>query len=341
LVSDLEKSMRRRELIRLLGGAALAWPVTAGAQSQPIPKLGILSPDFASSTEPESGSHLSMFIRAMLELGYADGRNMRIQFRFAENRLDRLPALAFQLVAWEPNVIYTYTSGGAQAAANATTTIPIVVGPAGETVLFALAGNLAHPKANVTGLSLESVGQYEKCLELLKEMVPRLARIGVLVNPDNPAWAEYPNILNPAARQLGLTLVRLASRGATDIRDALAASESENLDALLLANDSTLMAEVFVVSRIIEFARERRLPSASTAPDYARNGGLLSLGTEQNYLRRRAAEYVRKILEGAHPGDLPLERPTKFELVINLKTAKALGLAVPPILLARADEVIE
>jgi putative ABC transport system substrate-binding protein len=282
-----------------------------------------------------------MFIRDLQELGYVEGRNIRIEFRFAENQLDRLPALASELVAWGPNVIYTYTSGGAQAAANATKSIPIVVGPAGEAVLLALAGNLAHPTGNITGLSLEGPGQYEKCLELLKEMAPRLERIGVLVNPDNPAWADYPATLNPAAVQLGLTLVRVASRGSVDIDRTLVALETEKIDALLVVNDSTFDLDGRIGGRLIESVRQRHLPSASTAYSYARNGGLLSLGTDQEYVRRRAAEYVRRIIEGARPGDLPIERPAKFTLVINLMTANLIGITLPTAILVRADEVIE
>ncbi len=327
--------MRRREFLL----SALWLPFIASlarAQSRQGPaKLGVLSPDSPSSAD------LATFIRAMQELGYVEGRNIRIEFRFAENQLDRLPALASELVAWGPDVIYTNTSGGARAAANATKNIPIVVGPAGETVLLALAGNLAHPKGNVTGLSLESPEMYEKCLQLLKEMVPGLARVGVLVNPENPAWENYPAILSPAAVQLGLVLVRAASRGPTDTDKTLAGLESENLDALLVVDDSTFSPDGLVGSRIIEFAREQHLPSASTSLAYARHGALLSLGTDHRHLRLRAAEYVRRIIEGARPGDLPIERPTKFEVVINLNTAKAIGVMVPTAIMLRADEVIE
>jgi putative ABC transport system substrate-binding protein len=303
--------------------------------------LGILSPDPASYADPASGSELAAFILAMHELGYVEGRNLRIEFRFAENRLDRLPALASELVAWGPDVIYTHTSGGAQAAANATKTIPIVVGPAGETVMLALAGNLAHPTGNVTGLAIEGPELYEKCLQLLKEMRPDLARVGVLVNPENPAWADFPAILSPAAVQLSLVLVRAATQGAADIDRTLAGLQRENLSALLVVNDSTFRPNGLVGSRIIDFARELRLPSASPSVNYARYGALLSIGIEQRHLRRRAAEYVSRIIEGARPGDLPIERPTKFELVINLRTAKAIGVTVPTAIMLRADEVIE
>jgi putative ABC transport system substrate-binding protein len=333
--------MRRRKFLL----ASLCLPLlapSARAQSQAgAARLAILSPDASSSAGLSSGSQLSMFLLAMQELGYVEGRNIRTEFRFAENRLDRLPVLASELVAWGPNVIYTWTTGGARAAADATKSIPIVVGPAAETTLLALAGNLAHPIGNVTGLSLQGTGQEEKCLELLKELAPRASRIGVLLNPDNPSSAEYPELLNPAAGRLGLVLVRVVSRGLADIDRTLAGLDSQKLDALLPIDDSTFSPDGVVGGRIIAFAREQRLPSASTSFIYARHGGLLALGVDHAYLRRRSAEYVHRIIKGTRPADLPVERPTKLQLSVNFVTAKAIGVTVPPAILARADEVIE
>jgi putative ABC transport system substrate-binding protein len=330
--------MRRRKF--LLTSLCLPFlALSARAQSQAgAARLAILSPDASSSAGLSSGSQLSMFLRAMQELGYVEGRNIRTEFRFAENRLDGLPVLASELVAWGPNVIYTYTTGGARAAADATKSIPIVVGPAGENTMLALAGNLAHPIGNVTGLSLQGTGQVEKCLELLKELAPRASRIGVLLNPDNPVWDDDLEILNAAAGRLGLVL---ASRGAADIDRTLAGLDSEKLDALLPIDDSTFSPDGVVGVRIIAFARERRLPSASTSYIYARHGGLLALGVDHAYLRRRSAEYVHRIIKGARPADLPVERPAKVQLSVNLVTAKAIGVTVPPAIIARADEVIE
>lgn len=331
--------MRRRDIVL----ASLCLPLlesSAQAQSQAgVAKLAILSPDSPSSADLASGSSLAMFLRAMQELGYVEGRNIRTEFRFAEDRLDRLPVLAAELVARRPNVLYTYTTGGARAAAGATKSIPIVVGPAAEAVLLTLAGNLAHPTGNVTGLTLQGLGQDEKCLQLLKEVAPSASRLGVLLNPDNPAWADYPAILNPAAVQLGLVLVRIASRGLADIDQTLAGLDNAKLDALYLLGESTF--EGLFGGRIIEFSRERHLPSASPGFSYAQRGGLLALGTDQEYLRRRSAEYVHRIIEGARPGDLPVERPSKVHLSVNLITAKAIGVTVPPVILAGADEVIE
>jgi putative ABC transport system substrate-binding protein len=331
--------MRRRNFLL----SALYLPLFASCAHAQSPagaaKLAILSPGSASSADLASGSALSMFLQAMQKLGYVEGRNIQTEFRFAENRLDRLPVLASELVAWRPDVIYTYTTGGARAAANATKSIPIVVGPAGEEVLLALAGNLAHPIGNVTGLTLQGLGLEEKCLQLLKELAPRASRIGVLLNPDNPMSADHPKMLNPAASRLGLVLVRVASRGLADIDQTLAGLDNEKLDALLQMNESTF--EGLVGGRIIEFARERHLPSASTTFSYAQRGGLLALGTDQEYLRQRSAEYVHRIIKGARPADLPVERPSKVRLSVNLITAKAIGVTVPPAILAGADEVIE
>jgi putative ABC transport system substrate-binding protein len=272
---------------------------------------------------------LVIFLEALRERGYVDGRNIRLDFRFAENRLDRLPALAAELVNARPTVIYTHTTAGAFAAAGATTRIPIVVGPAGEQTMDQLAGNFAKPVANVTGFTLSVGSQNEKCLQLLKEAAPALSRIGVLLNPDNRLSRD------------ALVLVRVESRCSVDIARRLSNYTNGTVDGLLLDNDSTLAGDSSVLVRVIEFAREQHLPSASTYTTYARDGGLLSLGTDMGSIFRRAAEYVHRIIHGAQPSELPVERPAKFQLSVNLKTAKELGLTIPPSILARADEVIE
>jgi putative ABC transport system substrate-binding protein len=284
---------------------------------------------------------LAIFLEALHERGYVDGRNIRLDFRFAEYRLDRLPALAAELVKARPAVIYTHTTAGAFAAAGATTSIPIVVGPAGEQTMEQLAGNFAKPVANVTGFTLSVGNQNEKCLQLLKEAAPALSRIGVLLNPDNPLSRDTSIALNAAAEQLGLALVRIESRGAVDIDRTLSHYTNGTVDGLLLANDSTLAGDPSVRARVIEFAREQHLPSASTSAIYAQDGGLLSLGTDMGVVFQRVAEYVHRIIHGARPSELPVERPAKFRLSVNLGTANAIGIVVPPAILARADEVIE
>jgi putative ABC transport system substrate-binding protein len=329
--------MRRR--VFLVYGLCLAsiGPHARAQDAGDLPRVAILSPDPATA----GSDRLAAFLGTLRELGYVDGRNIRLDMRFAENRLDRLPAFAAELVKARPAVIYTYTTAGAFAAVGATTSIPIVVGAAGEQTMEQLAGNFAKPVANVTGFTLDVGSQDEKCLELLKEAAPALSRIGVLLNPDNRFWRNTPTALNAAAGQLGLVLIRVESRGAVDIDRTLGHYTNGTVDGLLLANDSTLAGDSSVRARVIEFAREQHLPSASTYIPYAQDGGLFSLGTDMGSIFQRGAEYVHRIIHGARPSELPVERPTKFQLSVNLVTAKAIGIVVPAAILARADEVIE
>ena len=316
-----------------LGGIGVA---ARAPRAGDLPRLAILSPD-----SPSGGVAPSRLFEALSDWGYADGRNIRLQSRFADNRLDLLPALAAELVAWQPDVIFTHTGAGAFAAAGATKSIPIVVGPAGEAALERLAGNFARPVANVTGFTLAGIGQDGKCLQLLQEAAAGMSHVGVLLNPDNPIWRDTPVDLTTASGQLGVVVVRLESRGAVDIDRVLGELTSRTIDGLLIVDDSTLLGDQEVRARVIEFTRERRLPSASTANDYARSGGLLSLGTDMGFIIRRAAEYVDRIIHGARPSELPVERPAKFRLSVNLATAKAIGLTIPLTILGRAVEVID
>ncbi|HVS57241.1 MAG TPA: ABC transporter substrate-binding protein, partial [Casimicrobiaceae bacterium] len=253
----------------------------------------------------------------------------------------RLPALAAELVSLRPDVIYTYTGAGAEAAAKATTTIPIVAGPAGEEPLIRLAGNLARPTGNVTGATLDSIEQDQKCLQLLKELAPRTSRVAILLDPDNPRWRGYPDVLSAAAAQLGVTLIRIDARGAVELPQAFTAIAASRVDAIFMVDDAALAGSGDVRKQVIEWALSRRLPIVSSSTRVAPEGGLVSMGTDISALARRAATYVDKILKGAKPADLPVERPSIFRLSVNLKTAKALGLTIPQSLLLRADEVIE
>ena len=330
--------MRRRVFL-------LSWLCLTGIGSEvlaqgaaDLPRVAILSPDPA-----DSRGAAFRFLEALRDLGYVDGRNIRLQSRFAGNRLDLLRSLAAELVEWRPSVIYTYNTAGAFAAAGATSSIPIVAGPVGEQTMEQLAGNFAQPVANVTGFVSPATHEDEKCLQLLKEAAPGVSRVAVLLNPDNPVWHDYPAALNAAADQLGLVLVRVESRGAVDIDRVLTELASSAIDGLMLMGDSTL-ADQGVRARVVEFTQQRRLPSASvtsSANPFAQDGGLLQLGTDLDYIVRRAAEYVRRIIHGARPSELPVERPAKFRLSVNLATAKVLGLTIPPTILGRAEEVIE
>ena len=326
--------------------SALSLAVTQYAWAQQparLPKVAILAPLKPTAQACEAnpqGSAMPCFVDAMRELGYVDGKNVSFEFRFAGGDYKKLPAFATELVSLRPDVIYT-AGPGASAAANATTTIPIVVGPGGEETLTRLAGNLAHPTGNVTGFTLTSVEQELKCLQLLKELAPRTSRVAFLVNPDTPASSDYPGVLAPAAGRLGVALIRIEARNVSDLPQAFATIVASGANAIFLVDDPALAGTGEARKQVIEQALSRRLPLASPNSSVAPEGGLVSLGTDRPALVRRAAFYVDKILKGAKPADLPVERPSTFKLSVNVKTARALGLPVPQSLLLRADEVIE
>jgi putative ABC transport system substrate-binding protein len=320
-----------------LAMTACAW----AQQPAKLPKIAILST--LAPTTQTCGPNLPTlpcFKDAMRELGYVDGKNVSFEFRFADGDYKKLPLLATELVRLRPDVIYT-SGPGVSAAASATTTIPIVVAPAGEETLTRLAANLAHPTGNVTGFTLVSVEQELKCLEFLKELAPRASRVALLLNPDSPGYRDYPGILAPAAAQLGVTLIRIEARNVSDLPHAFAAIAASGANAIYLVDDPALAATGEGRKLVSEWALSRRLPVASSNSSVAPDGGLVSLGTDRPALARRAAFYVDKILKGAKPADLPVERPSVFKLSVNVKTAKALGLTIPQSVLLRADEVIE
>jgi putative ABC transport system substrate-binding protein len=328
--------MRRRTFL----GASLLIFTGASARAQAAkPKLAILSPGY-QTPETESGRGLAVFLQALRQLGFVEGSSIEVAALFAEDRLEQLPRLAGELVKTRPEVIYTWTTAGAFAAAGATKTIPVVIGPAGEAALAELAGDFSKPLGNVTGLVLSSAEQAAKCLEILKETAPRVSRIAVIVNPDNPTWSDYPQILSPFVAKLPLTLMRVDIRGAPDIALALARIESERADGLLIADDAALTHEP-VRKRLTEFALTRQIPSASTRTGFAAAGGLISLGTNIDGLRTRAAWYVARVLERVAVRDLPVERPTRFYFILNMRVAREIGIDPPLSIQARADEVIE
>jgi putative ABC transport system substrate-binding protein len=308
-----------------------------------LPTVGILSP---TSPVGVCGSDrpwrtVCYFLDGLRALGYMEGRNVAFAYRFADGDYKRLPALAKELVALRPDVIYTHTGLSADAAASATTTIPIVIGPVGETSLTRLAGNLARPTGNVTGIALNTIEQDEKCLQLLKELAPRIIRVAVLVNPNNFDYRGYPDVLGRAATQSGLTLIGIEIRNASDLGQTFATLAARGSDAILLTADPLLTASDEIRPKIIEWASSRRVPLASPSYRVAPGGGLFSLSTDIEAPAHRAAFYVHRILKGARPADLPVERPTTFKLVVNRKTAATLGLTIPQTVLLRADEVIE
>jgi putative ABC transport system substrate-binding protein len=336
--------MRRRDIV--LGVAGLAslsvLPIGSLGAQQPdkLPKVAILEP--GTSDYADKPSNIRDLLAALAELGYVDGQNVTFEFRFAEHALERLPALAAEVVATKPDVLYTYSSGGARAAAAATKTIPIVVAPVNEGTMASLVSDFAHPAGNVTGLTLNSLKQHEKCLQLLKEVAPKVTRVGVLLNPLNPVWQNYPDVLADAARALEIALVRMEAHGTADLDQAFAAATAQGIDGLFALSDSTLTAsQTPAYERILELTASFRLPSVSDETDFGREAGLLSLGPDFSAIIRGAARYVHHILQGAKPSELPVEHPSKFILAVNLKTAQQLGLTIPPAILLRADQVIE
>src|SRR3954452_3041569 len=332
-------SWSRRGII--VGSASLLLlPGAPAASAQPTrrrPKVGFLLP-----TAPDDVYTPADRVRAGLaELGYVDGQTVSLEARFAHHRLERPPALAAGPLAAQPDVIHNWTTPAARALAAATSTIPIVAAPIGEWSLAELVGDMVRPTGNITGLTLDNRDQQEKCLQILKEAAPHITRVGVLRNPLNPAWRHYPEVLNDAARALGLELVGADARGPEEIDPAFAAMAAAGVDSFFPLAEPTFVAAPAVLQRIIELPNTLGWPSASHEPGWARAGGLLSLGSDLRAIARGAALYIHRILQGAKPSELPVIHPTRFELVLNLQTAKALGLTFPLPLLGRADEVIE
>jgi putative tryptophan/tyrosine transport system substrate-binding protein len=316
------------------------WATNAAlAQDAGRPKVAVLVPSDRDELLP--GSSLHAMLRGLGAIGYVDGQNITLEFRFADHAIERLPTLATELVATRPDVLWTYSSGGARAAAAATSTIPIVVGPVNEATMATLVSDFAHPAGNVTGRTLNSREQHAKCLQLLKEMVPSVARVGVLINPLNPVWQDYPDILAGAVSTLGIELVRVEARGLAEIDQAFAAMAAQHVEALFALNESTLTGSAQAAERILELSGTLGLPSVSDDVYFARSGGLLALGPDYSAIGHGTAIYIHRILEGVKPSELPVVHPTEFELVVNAKTAKALGIPIPPSILLRADEVIE
>ena len=325
--------MRRREFIKVIGGAA-AWPLAARAQQPATPVIGFLS---GVSPGPFA-QRLAAFRQGLNETGTIEGKNVKIEYRWAEGQYDRLPALANDLVGRRVAVIVAYTDAAALAAKAATTTIPIVFLSGDDPVKLGLVESLARPGENITGVSWFGVDLVPKQLSLLHELVPNAAVIALLVDLNVPDAASRVSEVQAAARTLGLQLVVLNARTASDIDVAFASLVRERAGALVVG------AGGFLVSRrnqIIALAERHAIPAIYGFREYSIDGGLVSYGNDIPDAFHRAGVYTGRILKGDKPADLPVERTTKFELVINLKTAKALGLTVPRSLIAGADEVIQ
>jgi putative ABC transport system substrate-binding protein len=326
--------VKRREFITLLGGAAVGWPLAATAQTQPkIARVG-----FVFAPTPTAVKHnIEAFREGLRELGYVEGQTIVLELRSAEGRAERMPELVAELVGLKVDVLVALSTPAALAAKNATQTIPIVV-VAPDPVGLGLVASLSRPGGNVTGLSRFSEAISGKRLELLKEAIPGLARVGVLRNPLNPGDPIYWKETEVAARRLGVALEALEVRGPEDIEAAFATAKQRNAQALLALED---LVTVSYRSRITALAASSRLPAMYPFREFPDEGGLMSYGLIGPPEWRRIATFVDKILKGAKPADLPVEQPTEIKLVVNVKVAKALGLTIPPSLLARADELIE
>jgi putative ABC transport system substrate-binding protein len=323
--------MDRRIFIASVAGGLLAVPLAGGAQKPALPAIGFLGSESASN----QAKRLEALRTGLRDLGYVEGKNIVIEVRWAEGRYDRLPALAAELVALKVSAIVTSGTKATVAMARATTTIPIVIASTGDVVALGLATNLARPGGNITGLTNLTPELSVKRLELLKEAVPRSRHVAFLVNPADPPSSLQA--LETAARALKVEVRQFDVQGPSEFDSTFAVIVQSRVDAIVVQGDTMFAVNA---KAIADLAVKHRLPSAGIV-EFAEAGGMIGNGPDLLERHRRAAAYVDKILKGANPGDLPFEQATKFQLVINLKTAKALGLTVPQSLLLRADEVIQ
>ena len=329
--------MRRREFITLLGGTAAAWPLVAHAQQSVMPVIGFLD---WGSPRPD-GRFVVAFRKGLAEAGYVEGQNVAIEYRWAEGQVDRLPALAADLVRRQVAVIVaTGVFQTALAAASATSTIPIVVAAGGDPVKYGLAASLNRPGGNVTGVTLITTELAGKRLGLLLEMVPQATTVAYLSG--GPRLLKHENEASSileAARALGRQVIVVEASRDRDFEAAFATIVQRQAGALIVG---VVPLFTYNSNRIVALAERHKIPTIYPFRVYALGGGLMSYGADlEGPLRQVGVDYVGRILKGAKPADLPVQQPTNFELILNLKTAKALGLDVPPTLLARADEVIE
>jgi putative tryptophan/tyrosine transport system substrate-binding protein len=328
--------LKRREFITLLGGAAATWPLTARAQQQAMPVIGVMSPLSVAT----AARNLAALRNALRVLGYTEGRNVVIEYRFAEGVAERYTALVTDLVALKPAVILVGSTAAILAARKVTRTTPLIwFGSVDDPVALGLVDSFARPGGNVTGFLLSGDARIVgKRLELLREAVPSVSRVGALIDPDYAAVDGTLKVIRPVAAQLSLDAVVYQVRSGAELEAAFAAAGRDGVQALYVPE-----APFFLTRRAEIAARvaNMRLPAIYSFREYAQSGGLMSYGSDLPDLYRRAASYVDKILKGERPGELPLQSAEKFELVVNLKAATALGLIISEAFLVRADEVIE
>jgi putative ABC transport system substrate-binding protein len=311
---------------------ALAQPAEAQTKGK-IPRVGVLEPGISTQSVCKDG-----FRQGLSDLGYVERQSILLEYRYAESKPDRLPDLAGELVRLKPDVIWTHSPPSVLAAKRATMTIPIVVGVARDLVEQGIVASLARPGGNITGMELRDSEIIGKRLELLKQTLPKASRVAVLVNPNDPSHAHVPGNIEREARILRLQLQRLEASGPEAFEKAFESIVQWRADALMLP-ESAMLSENR--RRIFELAISKRLPTAAGGPHFAEAGSLISYGASVVDICRRSAVFVDKILKGSNPAELPVERPSKFEMVVNLKTAKAIGVKIPPEVLAKADKVIK
>jgi len=323
--------MKRREFLSVLAGGAAVWPGVAFAQqARPPKRVGVI----ANSPLPP----VKRFRETLRKLGWVEGENLIIEFRYGEGRDDRFPEFAAELVSMPVDVLVVWGTPAAFAAKRATTTIPILIAGAGDVVNTGLVSNLARPDANLTGFIALNVDLESKRLELLKEAVPNLSRVAVLANPANPLNRVNLEIARRSGEKLGVKIEVVEAKSAADIDGALAQIKKSRPDAVLLASDILLLSRR---KDIADFMTAQRIPAIYPFREYAGVGGLFVYGANISILFERAAEYLDRLLKGEKVGNLPVQQATAFELIVNTRTASALGLTVPPAVLLRADDVIE
>jgi len=328
----LSRHTRRRDFLAAAGSAAAIWPSLVSAQQPALrTRVGILI-----YSTPERDPSTQSFLRGMRELGYIDGRNVSFEFRYADSKPERLDDLAADLVRSKPDVIYALGGDVTPSVAKATQTIPIVYAMSADPVQVGLAASLAKPGGNATGVTYLSDELAAKRIQLFKLAVPRISRVGLLRDPTH-ADNEEP-VAQRAAATLGVALHPVLMRGPTDLDRALTAASEANIDSLYVVSSRHTAANI---ERIVEFASNHRLPLVGGWGDWVQSGGLLSYGPQVADMVQQSASYVDKVIKGAKPSDLPVQQPTRFELHVNLKTAKALGLAIPEPFLLLADKIIE
>jgi len=325
----------RRRLVAMAGGVAAAWRCSAAQQAGKVYRIGYLS----TPTRESVARGVDAFLRRLHELGWVEGRNLVIEYRWAEGKVERLPELAADLVRRKVDVIVAPAGSAALAAKNATSRIPIVMIFPNDPVEMGLVASLSRPGGNITGTTFTTSSEiFGKQLQILKEAIPRVSRVAVLRNPADPSFSRQVGELDAAARSLNVHLQHLGARGPEEFDGAFAAMARDRAEALLVIATSTFLVHR---SRLAELAVKARLPTMNSFREQVEAGGLMAYAVNMADFVGHAAEYVDKILRGAKPADLPVEQPTRFELVINLKTAKSLGITIARAVLLRADEVIE